>query len=350
VAFWDNGVRNPMIKEADAIVEYEVLKNTVVSASYLNSQGRGLLNFLDTNLPTTYQNTNTFTLPSGTTFTIPSYGTLPRPNASFNQMTKITNAVDSDYNAFVVQVTRRLTAGLQFQSSYTYSKATDNGQNSVTFTTSNNALDPANPKQEFGRSNFDVPHKFVFAGIWQPNFFKNSNKGLHYILDDWSLAPIVNLSSGFAYTGSISGSLPATNANPATPAVTVANCAGSHSSGINCAVPSPNRIPSVDKNSFRSPSRDIVDFRTSRKFVVREKWNVEFLAEAFNLFNHPNVSGMNTGQYNVGSCTGNTGAPGLVGNLSCALTNNATFGTPSTIDGGTNLRERQIQFGLRFEF
>jgi hypothetical protein len=73
---------------------------------------------------------------------------------------------------------------------------------------------------------------------------------------------------------------------------------------------------------------------------------VEFISEAFNLFNHPNVSGMNSGQFNVGNCTGNV----VTNNLNCALTNNATFGTPSTVDGGTNLRERQIQFAVRFSF
>ena len=37
-------------------------------------------------------------------------------------------------------------------------------------------------------------------------------------------------------------------------------------------------------------------------------------------------------------------------NLNCTLTPNATFGTPSTLDGGTNLAQRQIQFAVRFSF
>jgi hypothetical protein len=336
VVYFGSDARNPQVREADAILEYQVMKNTVISASYLNSQGRELLNFLDTNLPTTYQATNTFTLPNGgRTFTIPTYGTLARPNAKFNQMTKISNSVSSDYNAFVLQVNRRMSKGLQFQSSYTFASATDNGQNSTTFSTSNNALDPGKPKQEYGRSLFDVPHKFVFAGVWQPNYFKTDHNALHWILDDWTLAPIVSLSSGQPYTGTISGNLPS------------GNCASTHSSGINCAVPGSNRVPDLQKNAFRFPARYTTDFRTSRRFAIRETMGLEFIAEAFNLFNHPNVSSMNTGQYNVGTtCTGGT----ATGNLSCPLTDNATLGTPSAKDGGTNLKERQIQFALRFTF
>ncbi|MBI2682446.1 MAG: TonB-dependent receptor [Acidobacteriales bacterium] len=334
VVFFANNLGNPMIHQSDVVFEYEVLKNTVISASYLNSMGRGLINFLDTNLPATYQATNTFNLPGGGSFTIPTYGTLARPNTSFNQITRVTNSVDSDYNAVVIQVNRRMYKGLQFQSSYTYSKATDNGQISTSFSTANNALDPANPKGEFGRSNFDVPHKFVFAGVWQPNYFTGSKNFAHYLLDDWTLAPIVSLSSGATFTGTISGNLPA------------GNCAVSHSTGINCANPGVNRPANLEKNEFRAPSRDTVDFRISRNFRLSEKLGFEFIAEAFNLFNHPNVSSMNTLQYTLGTCTGSTAA----NTLNCNLNDVASFNTPLTRDGGTNLRERQIQFGVRFKF
>jgi hypothetical protein len=333
VAYFDSNFNNPLIHESDAIVEYELMKNTVVSFSYLNSMGRGLVTFLDTNLPA-IQGTNTFTRPDGTSFTVPTYGTVARPNAAFSAITKMSNAVDSDYNAYVFQVTRRMTGSWQLQSSYTYSKSTDNGQISQTFSTNNNALDPNNPAGEFGRSDFDVPHKFIFTAIWQPMFFKNDKNAAHYVLDGWTLAPIVSSSSGAPYTGTISGNLP------------TGNCANSHNSGINCAVPGLNRAADVEKNSFRMPARTTVDYRMSRSFNVTEKAKMEFIAEAFNLFNHPNVSGINRGQFTVGTCSGTTAA----NNLSCPLQAVSSFGTPSSVDGGTNLRERQIQFALRFSF
>src|SRR5204862_6990243 len=118
--------------------------------SYLNSMRRSLIDFLDTILPKSYQRANVFNLPHGSSFTIPTYGTLARPNTTFQQMTSINNAVDSDYYAMVFQVTRRMTNNWQLQSSYTYSVAKDNAQSSTTFTTGNNALDPANAGAEYG--------------------------------------------------------------------------------------------------------------------------------------------------------------------------------------------------------
>ncbi len=330
IAFFTPATGNPRIHEFDAIAEYEIIKNTVVSASYMNSMGRGLLGFPDTNLPA-IQGTNTFTRPDGTSFTVPTYGTAKRPNANFGKMLAISNDVDSDYNAFVAQVTRKMTGTWQVQASYTYSKATDNGQQSATFTpTSTSFLDPANPTGDFGRSAFDVPHKFIFTAVWQPNYFKDDKNVAHYILDGWTLAPIVNLSSGFAFTGTIGGSLGSSF------------CDGSHSAGINCAVPATNRPADVEKNTFRSPGRYTTDYRMSRTFDLTERYHLEFLAEAFNLFNHPNVSGMNSGEFNIGTCTAAT--------KTCTLTNNLTFNTPSTVDGGTNLAQRQIQLALRFKF
>jgi hypothetical protein len=215
----------------------------------------------------------------------------------------------------------------------------------VTFSTGNNALDPNNPNGEFGRSTFDVPHKLIFTSVWMPNYFKDEKNAAHYILDGWTLAPIVNLSSGFDFTGTISGSLPST-VNPLVGGAAVANCSGSHSTGINCAAPGTNRPADVEKNTFRAPGRYTTDYRMSRTFDLTEKYKFEFIAEAFNLFNHPNVSGMNTTEYSVGSCTGNTAA----NNLNCTLLNNSSFNTPSTVDGGTNLAQRQIQFAVRFKF
>ncbi|HUR37322.1 MAG TPA: TonB-dependent receptor [Terriglobales bacterium] len=347
VVYWDPFFRNPFIHQSDIVAEYEFMKNTVASVSYLNSKGRNLVNYLDTNLPASFQGNNTFTRPNGTTFTVPTYGTVARPNTAFQRITKIGNSVSSDYDAVVFQVTRRMTAGWQMMSSYTWSRSTDNGQNSTTFTTGNNALDPNNPNGEFGRSNFDTPHKFVFTAIWQPNFFKNEKNAAHYILDDWTLAPIISAYSGAVYTGTISGNLPSTLLG----AVSTANCSSTHSAGINCASPGINRPADVQKNTYRTPTRQTVDFRVSRAFRITEGTGIEFLAEAFNLLNRSNVTSASAGQFNMGTCTGHSATTGG-SNLSCTLTDNATFGQPASggINNGTNLRERQIQFGLRFKF
>ncbi len=72
-------------------------------------------------------------------------------------MTQITTGVDTSYNALVLALNRRFTSGLQIQTSYTYSKATDNGQSSQTFTSVNNVLNPYDLGLEQGDVHFRHP-------------------------------------------------------------------------------------------------------------------------------------------------------------------------------------------------
>src|SRR5205085_3504682 len=150
----------------------QIAKNTVVSASYLFSFGNSLPNFVDTNLNAP-SSTVDFTVSGGPfggqIFRTPIF-TGARPNTAFAQITEIRSDVWSKYHALVLQANRRLTNGLQFQTNYTLSRASDNGQSSVTFTSNNlpfNAFDQGN---ENGLSAFDRRHKFVASVVYNTDF------------------------------------------------------------------------------------------------------------------------------------------------------------------------------------
>ena len=104
-------------------------------------------------------------------------------------MTQITSGVNTSYNALVLALNRRFTNGLQVQTSYTYSRATDNGQSSQTFSNANNVLNPFDLGLEEARSNFDVPHRFSFSAVWQP-------KSRSVWLSNFTIAPVIGASSG----------------------------------------------------------------------------------------------------------------------------------------------------------
>ena len=61
------------------------------------------------------------------------------------------------------------------------------------------------------------------------------------------------------------------------------------------------RVPFITRNVFRAPSQATVGFRLSRKFRFTESVNLEFLAEAFNLFNRVNVTSVNDTVYSLDS-------------------------------------------------
>jgi hypothetical protein len=316
---------NPLIHQADVIFEREIAKNTVASVSYLVSLGRSLPTFVDTNLnpPTS---TITYTVSGGSlngqTFTVPLF-TGARPNTNFNRILEIRSAVESRYDAVVFQFNRRFTNGLQFQNSYTIAKATDTGQVSQTFTsTSVGPVNPFRQDQENATSNFEIRHRFVSSLVWSPTVIKgDGNPAARALLNGYTISPIISVASGAPFTGTVSGSAPFSS--------------GRTSTGILGAGAS-NRPPFLPRNAFRFPRTANIDLRFSRRFKFTEATNLELLVEAFNLFNHVNVTALGTTLYSI---SGTTLKFNPFGN----------FATPSAA-GNTVFRERQIQFAARFAF
>ena len=130
IQFFSSNFRNPMIHQFDATVERQIMRGTVLSASYLSSLGRRLPSFFDRNLSAP-NSTQTYTITGGPydgkTVTLPVFRGA-RPNPNFGSLTEIVSQVHSTYHAMVLQLNRQFSQGLQFRFNYTLSKATDNMQ------------------------------------------------------------------------------------------------------------------------------------------------------------------------------------------------------------------------------
>lgn len=340
VNYFRNGFQNPLIHQGDIVVEREVARNTVLSASYLFSYGNHLTTFVDTNLnpPTTQGRVNVLDGPfAGQTWVFPFYrGT--RPNTNFGNILEIRDSISTKYHALVLQANRRLTNGLQFQSSYTLSRAQDNGgsQSSNTFTPGFSALfDPFDPSGDDGLSPFDRRHKFVASVVYNTNFKGMTGAGAA-ILNGWTIAPIVNMFSGFRYTAVTNNFTPPSSG--ATNVSTGSTFGSGQAGGINGSNGS-LRFGLTPNNAFHTPSIKYVDLRISRRFTIKEDAKIELLAEGFNIFNRTQVTGVNNRIYQLSAQNG-----------SVVATFDPTFGTPSDLSNGFFFRERQIQLAVRFEF
>jgi hypothetical protein len=327
----------PQIYQGDLVFERQIGQNTVISASYLVSLGRRLPTFLDRNLANPGSTTRTFNIPSvnpvtgapngpfgGQSFTVPFFNGA-RPNPAFGAITEISSTVKSEYNGLVLQLNRRLTKGLQYQTNYTFSRATDTGQISQTFTTTNVPFNVFDATSEAGLSNFDVKHKFVVSAVWVPGEMFNLGDSAvgRAIFNGWTISPVVQLYSGRPFTPIVTGAAGGTVSGTLT---------GSGGSTI---------FPLVRRNSFRQPSVKNVDLRVSRRFRFTETMNLEFLADFFNLLNSTQAGAVNTTIYTVGTGVNST-------NL---LYQPSTFNQITDAGGGSSFyRERQIQFAVRFEF
>lgn len=322
---------NPMIHQADLIIEREIARNTVISASYLFSAGRALPQFVDLNLPNP-TGTRTFTVVggdlNGQSFTTPFFAGA-RPISNFGRILEIQGASRSRYNALVLQANRRFTNGLQFQANYTFSKATDRGQRSGTFAPSFPSVqNPFDPSLDEGRSDFDIPHRFVASAVYAigtPFGLEDSRVG-RAIFGGFQIAPIVTISSGRPVTPDISGAFP-----------TGGTQAGLTGSG------GPFAPFFIERNSFRRPTTATVDLRVSRRFRITEEMNIEVLAEAFNLFNRSNVTDAEDIFFTLNAATNTLTFNDGSGNFQ-------PFLTPQALNNNTIFRERQVQLALRFQF
>jgi hypothetical protein len=322
----EEGLHLPMIIQGDFIVEREIARNTSISASYLTSRGRFLPTYVNKNLaPATAFQTLTVTAGefAGQSVTVPVYTT--RLNSNFFNITEVRGAIESAYHALVLQANRRLTNGLQFQASYTLSRAKDNGQTSETFTpfSGNSSTDPYNLELDRGLTSFDIPHRFVASAVWSPR--KEGSGAARAVINGWTFSPIVTLQSGRPYS----------------PGVSVTNRpTGALNSTITGSGGNSYFLP-LGRNSFRQPKIFNVDARLSRRINFTEDMNVEFLVEAFNLFNRTHITSVNSTAFRLVSAVPN--GPGV------NLVPLDTFGT-DTATGNSIFRERQVQLAVRFHF
>ena len=316
----------PLIHEFDAVFERQIAHNTSVSISYVGSVGRNLPTYIDQNLsaPT---GTIAYTVSGGSyngqKFTMPLF-TGKRPDLNFGAITNIESIINSHYNALVLEFNRQMTGDLQVQAFYTYSKAWDDGQTSNTGTPQLNVFNPFDMALENGTSNFNMPHRFVALAIWQPSYYKGSSQLLRYLLNGFSFSPIISAQSGAPVTGSVSGNAP--------------SGLGSLSSGINGSGTSTNRAPWIPRNTYGMPRTVDVDLQAAKEFALTERWHFQVFAQAFNLFNHVNATGVDTVQFFAG---GTAAAP--------TLTYNSDF-MHVTASSNSLIAQRQIQIGAKLSW
>jgi hypothetical protein len=332
VVVFKDDTQNPTVYEYDAIIEQRIADNTMVSVSYVGSQGRHLPLFIDTNLPNpsgtiTYLASGGGPL-DGQSVTVPVF-TGARPNTNFGRITTISNIVDSTYNGVVLQFNRRMSKGLQVQASYTEARATDTGQSSQTFTSSNNVLNPYDLGLEDGTSNFEIRHRFVANAIWNPRFGQEGTM-MNTIFSGFTISPTFQASSGVPYTALLSGNTPAV---------------GRILTGV-LGAGGTNRLPSIERNAYHLPSTAVFDLRVSRGFALGSGHRVEGILDIFNLTNRLNYTDVNRTFYNV---QGTAAAPVLAYNAPV----NGVGGFGSLTNANSNyfvFTPRQVQIALRYSF
>jgi outer membrane receptor protein involved in Fe transport len=356
VLYLDKNLQNPYAEQFDLAIQQDLGHSNVLSVSYIGSLGRELPNYLNLNLDPTKSYLATYTLAAnsanpgnclvatcGTTFTQRVYSSRYTTsgsntlNPAFNQITPLISNANSSYNALTVDITNRQWKFVTFDANYTWAHALDYGVTGFTsFSPGNNWLDPFNPRSNYGNSAVNVRQRAVgWAIVNIPG--KQGNGGLTYLTNGWSIKPLVQIQSGLPYSVAVSSGSPNNQAAGTCSGPAGANdCLQPYSSGV-AGTGVSSYIPVFGRNQLYAPRNIVVDARLQKDFRIREGMTFQLLAEGFNLANHRNITGVNSGAFS------------LANNILTATTN---FGTPSTsgVNGNYAYQVRQFQFGGRIMF
>jgi hypothetical protein len=210
----------------------------------------------------------------------------------------------SFYHAGMLQVQRRFSKNFLLNAHYTWSKAIDEVTD---FNTDYQPHDQLNAAAERALSAFNQSHRFVGSALF-------TSTARNSILQDWNLAPIVIANTG----------------RPFNILAGVDN--------LNDRRTTTHRPLGAGRNIGQGPGFFTADLRLSRRFTLTERWNLEFIAEGFNLLNRTNFRTVNNVAGNI-----------TVNQLPADLTGRR--GEPSRPFSFTSAQDpRQFQFGLKLFF
>ncbi len=333
---FDKKFQQPYTQQARIQFEREVFKNTTFSVQYTLFKGQSLTRTRNANLSAPVSTSIPIyngTTPTGDSFTFMRF-TNPRLIPAFNRISLFESSAKSLYNAISFEFNRRFANHFQFNTSYTFSNAKDSkpDQTSVVPGADDGKLaeNQFDLTGEYGRSDLDVRHRFIFSPVYETGTFARSdNRIVRALLSDYVFTAIVQAQSGIAYSAIVGG-----------------DPNGDGVSGT-------DRVPGTRRNQFSTPPAYIFDMRVGRIIRFSEKKRLSLFLEGFNIFNRSNVLFVNNTQYSF-SAAGTVSGVAVPNRLSTAATN---FQTPRQFYSGSpsfslnnSSYNRELQLGIRFDF
>ena len=292
----------PTVQKWSLSVQREILPETTAMIGYVGTRGTHLLGNLELNQPAPNALVADGSIPTDTV----------RPFQGFSSIQGWANIFSSNYNSLQASLVHRLKHGVSFQASYTYSKAlTDNsGPNAYP----SFPQDSNNIQGEYGPADFDLTHILTFNYSWDLPFFKGTHGIAKAALDGWQLSGITSFQSGQPLTviffgdpagvGFFGKERPNQLANPfiagsvaANPGCTAPTRVHTRDNWFNpCAFlgQTPGTFGDEHRGGVRGPHAQNWDVSLMKNFVLHEALSLQFRAEAFNVFNHPNLGGPDT--------------------------------------------------------
>ncbi|MFQ5929776.1 MAG: TonB-dependent receptor domain-containing protein, partial [Acidobacteriota bacterium] len=237
---------------------------------------------------------------------------LNRLNPSFLSFNLRQNRITSNYHGFNLQLAKRMTQGVAFNAAYTFGHSLD--FNSDVFGSGSNDTgsdiffsDPSNIRLDYGRSNFDINHRFVASFLYEVPFMTDQQGVLGKTLGGWQLTGTFPIQTGLPFSVMNGSRFPAGDYNadgrrndrPNAPssgnqfgsAPSTAKFIEGALSADDFSTPELGTNGYLGKNTFTGPAFWTVDFGLFKNFKLPlgEESKLQFRAEFFNLLNRVNL-------------------------------------------------------------
>lgn len=330
----------------------ELFRNFTVTVGYIGSHGvhspfhADEVNFVQPTLTS-----------AGYAWPVNKSGT--RLNPAAGQISAVMWSTSSNYHGLNFEAIKRLSHGIQLQTSYTFSKSTDTSSSGIAGDTFGNSVSspPAfDPRLRRGLSDFDVRNILAINALWmipRPQSWSSVPK---WAASGWQVGGIFTYASGLPFTPVIGGDPLGLNAKSSESFAfpnAVAGCNpvngnfkstanGPHYINAACFtfpatdLPSNSTVPRLLGNSGRNTvigpdlkGLDFSVFKNNPIHRISESFNVQFRWEVFNIANHANFNPPPPGNRQIFSAAGAV---------------NATAG----LLNATSTSSRQMQFALKF--
>ena len=320
---------NPMVQKWNVAIQQQLTQSLALEASYVgNHQSHQLLQpDFNTcpNLATADSTINCNSL---------------RPYPDIGNIAGTATWGYGNYHGLTAKLEKRLSAGLQFVTSYTYGHALSNTGTTLSGSTGRYNKNPLNWADSYASASWDIRHNFTSGINYAIPFGRgqqygsNVNRIVDLVAGGWHLNSLLTFRSGQPFT------------------LRSNRCVGVWSTGSNC---SPDLVNGADPNAAPAGGRRAeqwfdtsnlvqpafltqgnvglqtnytpglrnVDFSLFKDFSFTETWKLQFRAESFNIGNTTQLGTPNVNQQD------------------------ANFGR---ITGSQTGSERHIQFALRLQF
>jgi hypothetical protein len=358
----------PYSLEYTLSIQRELPWHNLFTVGYQGTRGVHLLAFHDFNapIPTVINGVDYFATDNGGPCQLNSpCSQNARPVAALGSQDLTAPSSYSSYNALQVSLTHRATSNLVYQFSYTYSHCIDSaytygglGFNNVTSAITN----PYDWNNDKGNCSFDLRHNISFNAVYMLPFKGNRWK------EGWQLSGVtswhtgVNFSLGEGDQADLGNTFdterpnyapnaPGCNNNP------YANQSVSQWINLNCFTASTyGTVGNNGRNNLLAPGYAETDIGLTKNTRINERLTLQFRAEIFNIFNHPNFSvpgifGTGPTIINAGTSCGPTTTYGSAAATAGNCYNPGAAAIVSEVgSGGIPDVARQTQFSLKLMF